>query len=251
MPATARPSSASAPSPARACVESWRAGCTTSAGPSCWAPTPPTRPRRPRLAARAPGQDGHRRRRRGRSSRRDRRQRPAAPGRPRGRRASARTRRRRHHHAHRRQPRNGRDVAAQAGVDEVRAGLLPEDKVAAVEDSATATARSRWSAMASTTPRPWPGATLGIAMGAAGTDTALETADIALMGDDLARRALRHPSRPPHQARRLAEHRLLARGEVDLPGPRAPRHRQPVAGRVRRHGASLLVTANGLRLYRR
>ncbi len=76
-------------------------------------------------------------------------------------------------------------IAQQIGVDEIESELLPEQKVAAIErllerygsvgmvgdgvNDAPALAR----------------ATVGIAMGVAGTDTALETADIALMRDDL------------------------------------------------------------------
>lgn len=76
-------------------------------------------------------------------------------------------------------------IARQVGLDEYRARLLPQDKVAAIDElqriygtvamvgdgvnDAPAMARS----------------SLGIAMGAAGTDVALETADVALMRDDL------------------------------------------------------------------
>lgn len=78
-------------------------------------------------------------------------------------------------------------IARETGVDAVHAELLPEDKVAAIErlvseygevgmigdgvNDAPAMARS----------------SLAIAMGAAGTDAAIETADIALMSDDLSR----------------------------------------------------------------
>src|SRR5665647_2549936 len=76
-------------------------------------------------------------------------------------------------------------VGAQAGIDDVRAGLLPAQKVAAVAEL-----RDRYGAVAmvgdGVNDAPaLAAATLGIAMGAAGADAALETADIALMGDDL------------------------------------------------------------------
>ena len=76
-------------------------------------------------------------------------------------------------------------VAKAAGVDDVRAGLMPADKVAAVHEL-----RERHGAVAmvgdGVNDAPaLAAADLGIAMGAAGTDAALDTADIALMGDDL------------------------------------------------------------------
>ncbi|WP_148414223.1 heavy metal translocating P-type ATPase [Haloferax sp. KTX1] len=80
-----------------------------------------------------------------------------------------------------------RAIAEQVGVDDFRAGLLPEDKVAAVEGlldeygSVAMVGDGINDAPALAT------ATVGVAMGAAGTDTALETADIALMADDLSK----------------------------------------------------------------
>jgi Cd2+/Zn2+-exporting ATPase len=80
---------------------------------------------------------------------------------------------------------SARAIATLTGVDEVRAQLLPADKVAAVEELL---AQYRHVAMVGDGVNDAPAmavATLGIAMGAAGTDAAIETADIALMSDDL------------------------------------------------------------------
>ena len=78
-------------------------------------------------------------------------------------------------------------IAAQTGVEEVRAELLPADKVAAVEDLVK---RYGAVAMVGDGVNDAPAmarATLGIAMGAAGSDAAIETADVALMSDDLSK----------------------------------------------------------------
>lgn len=78
-------------------------------------------------------------------------------------------------------------IARETGVDEVHAELLPADKVAAVE-SLVATYGSVAMVGDGVNDAPAMGrATLGIAMGAAGSDAAIETADVALMSDDLAK----------------------------------------------------------------
>ena len=81
----------------------------------------------------------------------------------------------------------GRAIAEQVGVDEYRAELLPDEKVAAVEElQATYGAVAMVGDGINDAPA-LATADIGIAMGAAGTDTALETADIGLMGDDIAK----------------------------------------------------------------
>ncbi|PSP72468.1 cadmium-transporting ATPase [Halobacteriales archaeon QH_9_66_26] len=80
--------------------------------------------------------------------------------------------------------RTARAIADEVGVDEHRAELLPDEKVAAVEDLEESGAVAMVGDGINDAPA-LATATVGVAMGAAGTDTALETADIALMGDDL------------------------------------------------------------------
>ncbi|WP_298235998.1 cation-translocating P-type ATPase [uncultured Azohydromonas sp.] len=80
----------------------------------------------------------------------------------------------------------GQTIARQAGIGEVRANLLPEDKLAAVE----ALRRRGAVAMVGDGINDAPAlarADIGIAMGAAGTDTAMEAADVVVMNDDLRR----------------------------------------------------------------
>lgn len=85
------------------------------------------------------------------------------------------------------QPGVAHAVARQVGVDEVRAALLPEDKLEAI---AAMQARGRVVAMVGDGINDAPAlatADIGVAMGAAGSGVAIETADIALMGDRLER----------------------------------------------------------------
>lgn len=78
-----------------------------------------------------------------------------------------------------------RAIAGQVGIDDARGNLLPDDKLAAVTDLLE---RHGDVGMVGDGINDAPAlakASMGFAMGAAGTDTALETADVALMQDDL------------------------------------------------------------------
>ncbi len=81
----------------------------------------------------------------------------------------------------------GEAIGREVGVDEVRAELLPEDKVGAIR---ALLEQHGQVAMVGDGVNDGPAlahATVGIAMGGAGTAVAPETADVALMGDDLGR----------------------------------------------------------------
>jgi len=83
--------------------------------------------------------------------------------------------------------RTARTVAEEVGIDDYRAGLLPAEKQAAIEAFRE---DGHVVAMVGDGINDAPSlatADIGVAMGAAGTDTAIETADVALMADDLER----------------------------------------------------------------
>ncbi|MET9836156.1 cation-translocating P-type ATPase, partial [Streptomyces sp. NPDC006385] len=80
--------------------------------------------------------------------------------------------------------RTAKALAAEAGIDTVHADLRPEDKARIIGELRT----TRSTAMVGDGVNDAPAlatADLGIAMGAMGTDVAIETADVALMGEDL------------------------------------------------------------------
>lgn len=77
------------------------------------------------------------------------------------------------------------EIAHRVGINEVRAGLLPEDKVAAVAALAEAHGNVAMVGDGVNDAPALAEADVGIAMGGAGSAQAMETADVVLMGDDL------------------------------------------------------------------
>lgn len=140
-------------------------------------------------------------------------------------------------------------IAARVGVDDVRAGLLPADKAAAVSDL-KADSRLLMVGDGINDAPALALADVGIAMGRGGTDVALETADIALMRDDVRGVAeiLQLGRRTVATIRQNVTISFAIKVVAIVLG---------VAGFVNLWiavaadmGASLLVTANGLRLLR-
>jgi Cd2+/Zn2+-exporting ATPase len=78
-------------------------------------------------------------------------------------------------------------IAAQAGLTDFRAGLLPEDKLTVIRDLVSQYGQVGVIGDGVNDAPALANSTVGIAMGGAGTDVALETADVALIGDDLSR----------------------------------------------------------------
>ncbi|MBT3268004.1 cation-translocating P-type ATPase [Candidatus Poribacteria bacterium] len=145
---------------------------------------------------------------------------------------------------------SGERVADAVGVRDARAGLLPDDKVRLVRELV---ARHGAAAMVGDGINDAPAlaaATVGIAMGASGTDVAIETADVALMGDDLLK--LPTAMRLARRARRTVVSNIAAAagiklGVMALVAVGAATLWMAVVADV---GLTLVVVGNSLRLLR-
>ena len=141
-------------------------------------------------------------------------------------------------------------IASRVGIDDARGSLLPDDKLAAITDLVE---HAGPVAMIGDGINDGPAlarADLGIAMGAAGTDTAIETADVALMDDDPRKiaemiRISSHTSHVIWQNITLA----LAMKAIFLAITLAGAASLWIAV-LADMGTSLIVIANGLRLLR-
>ena len=143
-----------------------------------------------------------------------------------------------------------KSIGTHAGIDDVRGNLLPEDKLAAVK-----ALQQRYGAVAMTgdginDAPALAQADIGFAMGGAGTDTAMEAADVVIMNDDL--RRIPETIRLSRRA-----HAVLWQNISLALGIKAVFFVLAVFGSATMWmavfadmGASLLVVANGLRLMR-
>ncbi|QIY74504.1 heavy metal translocating P-type ATPase [Streptomyces sp. RLB1-33] len=147
-------------------------------------------------------------------------------------------------------PRAAAQVATATGITDVRASLLPEDKVTAVRELQREGRKVLFVGDGVNDAPALAAAHSGVAMGRAGSDLALETADAVVVRDELA--AIPAVVRLSRAARRLVVQNLLVAGTFitvlvlwDLLG-----HLPLPLGVAGHEGSTVLVGLNGLRLLR-
>lgn len=147
-------------------------------------------------------------------------------------------------------PRTAHAVARELSIDDVRAGLRPEDKVAAIRELERDHGAVAMIGDGVNDAPALAAATVGMAMGAAGTDAAIEAADVALMADDLEKAG--YALRIGRKARTISRQNVafsLVLLSVLIPGAAAGMFTIAIAVTVH-EVAELLAVANGLRAAR-
>jgi len=139
-------------------------------------------------------------------------------------------------------------IAAQVGIDDARGNLLPEDKLAVIDELIRRYGKVGMMGDGINDAPALAKASIGFAMGIAGTDTAIETADVALMDDDL--------RKLPHFIQLSRDTSRVLRQNITLAiGIKAVFFILALAGKATLWmavfadmGASLIVVFNGMRL---
>ncbi|MGB6641315.1 MAG: HAD-IC family P-type ATPase, partial [Thermoanaerobaculia bacterium] len=147
-------------------------------------------------------------------------------------------------------PQVAKKVATEVGVDSWQADLLPQDKVEIIRDLSRSGKRVVMVGDGVNDAPALASATVGVAMGVAGTDAALEVADLVLVRDQLSQ--LPYAVRLARRSRRIVRQNLAFACAViavlvvinlvhGLPLP---------VGVIGHEGSTILVVLNGLRLLR-
>lgn len=138
-------------------------------------------------------------------------------------------------------------IAKQVGLTDARGGLMPEDKVKVITDLVKSEGKVAMLGDGVNDAPALANATVGIAMGAAGSDVALETADIALMADNLSN--LPFAVGLGRQTSNIIRQNLIVSlGVVAVLIPSTLFGLQIGAAIIFHEGSTLLVVVNALRL---